>query len=35
MKSPQLSGKIVSYGLLLILLILAWRWFLRRQARGE
>jgi hypothetical protein len=35
MKSPQLNGKLVSYGVLLILLIVAWRWFLRRQAKGN
>jgi hypothetical protein len=31
MKSPQLDARTVAYGVLLILLIAAWRWYLRRR----
>jgi hypothetical protein len=32
MKSSQLDARTVAYGVLVILLIVAWRWFLRRRA---
>jgi hypothetical protein len=34
MKSSQLDARTVAFGVLVVLLIVAWRWFLRRHATG-